>query len=67
MEETFSFAEIEVFGDWAFARGSVEYQATPKTGGDAIQQSGNIIYLLKKQTDGTWKIARVIYTIVPLK
>jgi uncharacterized protein (TIGR02246 family) len=67
MQETFSFAEIEVIGHWAFARGTYEYQATPKTEGEAIQQSGHIVYMLKRQPDGPWKIARVIYNIAPTK
>ncbi len=65
MKEAFSFDEIEVAGNWAFARGTYEFEATPKTEGEAIQESGNIIYILKRQTDGSWKITSGIWNNPP--
>lgn len=44
IKEILSLDEIAVSCDWAFARGTYEFQATPKTEGEAIQTSGKIIY-----------------------
>ena len=52
--------ELEVGGDWAFARTSVSGTFTPKAGGAPIQLDGKEIVIFRRQSDGTWKIARLI-------
>ena len=54
-------AEVGVAGDWAFARGTYTATLTPKEGGRAIPLSGKYMTILKRQTDGSWKIHRDIF------
>jgi uncharacterized protein (TIGR02246 family) len=61
LEETTATEEVEVIGDWAFVRGTYEFTATPKAGGEAQQETGKYIWILQRQADGSWKFARVIW------
>jgi uncharacterized protein (TIGR02246 family) len=60
-EITTATAEVEVAGDWAFARGTYEFTVTPKAGGEAQQETGKYIWILQRQADGFWKFARAIW------
>lgn len=53
--------EVEVAGDWAYIRAHWTWTLTPKSGGEAVKETGNSIWILRRQPDGSWKIARVIY------
>ncbi|HSG97135.1 MAG TPA: DUF4440 domain-containing protein [Woeseiaceae bacterium] len=53
--------EVEVFGDWAFIRAHWKWTLTPKSGGEVIESTGNSIWILSRQPDNSWKIARGIY------
>ena len=53
--------EIEVFGDLAFARGTYMANRSPVDGGDPVQTNGKFMTILKRQTDGSWKIYRDIF------
>jgi uncharacterized protein (TIGR02246 family) len=56
-----SVDEVQVFGNWAFARGSWSGTTTPKAGGEARQETGKFLILLRRQPDGgSWRIAREI-------
>ena len=61
MEEAITVEETQVAGDWAFARGSFKWLLTPKAGGEAIEEIGKAITILKRQPDGVWKISRNIW------
>jgi ketosteroid isomerase-like protein len=61
MEASISVDEIEVLGDWAFARWSFEFRYTPKSGGETTQRNGKEIWILKRQPDGSWKCSHIIY------
>lgn len=52
--------EIEVFGDWAFARTAITGTFTPKTGGKSVQANLKEIALYRRQSDGSWKLWRLI-------
>jgi uncharacterized protein (TIGR02246 family) len=52
--------EVEVFGDWAFARSTVTGRALPRADGDTIAVDMKQIAIYHRQADGTWKIARLI-------
>ncbi len=62
---TFSMAitneEVEVAGDWAFARGTYTATLTPKEGGEPIPIDGKYMTILQRQPDGAWKIHRDIF------
>ena len=58
IEETISVKETEVAGDWAFSRTSFVWRLTPKAGGETIEEVGKMISILRRQSDGSWKISR---------
>jgi uncharacterized protein (TIGR02246 family) len=61
MEFEYSVDEIEVHGDWAFARWNYEGRYTPKTQGEIIHAKGKEIWILKRQSDGSWKCSHIVY------
>lgn len=60
-QHTWSSEEIMVSGDWAFSRGTAAGTNTPKAGGKSIQIDATYIWILKRQSDGSWKYARSIF------
>ena len=50
--------EVEVAGDWAFARRIYSMTLTAKTGGEQMETVANWLDILKRQPDGSWKIHR---------
>lgn len=60
VEQTAIVEELEVAGDWAFAWGSETLTLVPQTGGSPIHMQGKGMTILKRQADGSWKIARGI-------
>ena len=58
---TLSSEEGEVAGDWAFRRGTYTSAATPKAGGEPIQDDGKYLVIMQKQPDGSWKTFRAIW------
>jgi uncharacterized protein (TIGR02246 family) len=61
MEFEVSVDEIEVHGDWAFARWSYVGRYTPKAGGATTEDVGKEIWILKRQSDGSWQCSHIIY------
>ena len=61
MKFNFSFDELEVFGSLAFARGRYTLSLTPKTGGSTTKIRGKFIDIFRRQSDGSWKFARIIW------
>ena len=61
VEIEYSSQEIEAFGDWGFDRGTYRFTLTPKAGGAPISQTGKYLWLYRRQADGSWKQARVIW------
>ena len=52
--------ELEVVGEWAFERGRSVARIRPRTGGAVQTVRGKYLNILRRQTDGTWRIARRI-------
>ena len=52
--------EIEVAGEWAFERGRSVAKIRPRDGGDVQVVRGKYLNILRKQSDGTWRISRRI-------
>ena len=56
--------EVEVFGDWAFAKTAVKGTLLAKTGGDPVPEpipvDGKEIAIYRRQQDGGWKLWRLI-------
>jgi len=61
MQETFTLDEIEVSGDWAYARATYDFAATPKAGGETMVERGKILWILARQADGAWLSSRAIW------
>lgn len=49
--------EIEVAGDWAYARSYLEVSITPP-GGTAVRRKGYTLSIFRKGADGRWRLAR---------
>ena len=49
--------ETQVAGDWAYDRGNATSTVTPKSG-KPVEQLGKYLVILKRQTDGSWKVYR---------
>ena len=51
---------IEAAGDWGYFWSTYSLRATPKGGGEPIRSRGKSVFIVKRQRDGAWKIARLI-------
>ena len=60
LELTRTSEEVVVAGDWAFARWTATGTSTPKAGGEPVEVSNKSIFILQRQPDGSWKVARAI-------
>jgi uncharacterized protein (TIGR02246 family) len=49
--------EVQILGDQAYSHGTFTFDVETKDGGDKINNSGKFIAILKKQVDGSWRIA----------
>lgn len=63
MEHTNTVEEVEGAGEWAFARGTYTFRVTPKAGGETSEEIGKFIYILRRRSDGSWKMARAIWNL----
>ncbi len=57
MEGTSDVREIQVLGDWAFARSYLTMTMTPPSGSPVLR-AGYTLTILRKGPDGRWKLAR---------
>lgn len=57
--------ETHIAGDWAWARTRVSGTLTPKAGGPAIELRSREIAILRRESDGSWKVARLIGNSAP--
>ena len=53
--------EIVVSGDWGFDRGTYRYTETPREGGRTVVTEGHYLWLSRRDTDGEWRFARIIW------
>jgi len=60
MDQSATSEETIVAGEWAFDRASVRTQIVPVAGGEPSQVSSEVIVILRRGTDGSWKIARTM-------
>jgi len=57
LEGTSEVRELQVLGDWAFARSFVRVAVTPP-GREPVRRAGWVLSILRKGADGRWRIAR---------
>ena len=60
VDQTVVSDEIVVSGEWAFDRSRATSTLTPAAGGAPVTVRSKAITILRRQPDGSWKIARVI-------
>ena len=53
--------EVQVLGDWAFMRNIWIGTVTQKEGGEKFELNNKSLILLRRQTDGTWKLSHTIF------
>ena len=53
--------EIRVQGDWAYEWGSMSGRMRPFSGGKETSYQMNVMRVLSREPDGSWRIARSIY------
>lgn len=61
LHESSDDREIVVAGDWGYIRSHWTWIQTPKVGGTEVKDIGNSIWIMQRQPDGSWKIARAIW------
>lgn len=57
--------ELEVLGNWAYARSFIDMTVTPPTG-EPIHRNGHTLTLFKKDAEGNWKLSRDANMLVVL-
>ena len=57
MQGTSDIRELKVLGDWAYLRNHIEVTMTPP-GGTPVRRAGYTLTILRKETDGRWRLAR---------
>ncbi len=57
--------EIEVIGDRAWIRNQIDIAITPPGGGEPSKMSGQTLTLLKKDSDGKWRLFRDANFVAP--
>jgi len=67
LEAVEDFEEIKVVGDYAFEWGTYRFSSRPRAGGDSVSNSGKLLRILQRQSDGSWKMYRTIATIDPAR
>lgn len=55
--------EVEIAGEWAWARVSERVTVTPKGGGAPTTLSGTHLSILVRQADGSWKVFRDVSSL----
>jgi ketosteroid isomerase-like protein len=61
LHESSDDREVVVAGDWGYIRSHWTWIQTPKDGGAEVKDIGNSIWIVRRQPNGSWKIARAIW------
>jgi ketosteroid isomerase-like protein len=59
------FGEVEVLGDYAWDWGTYRGRSRHRHTGEEVSSSGKLLRILKRAPDGTWKVHRSIWSVVP--
>ena len=57
----YTSSEVSVSGDWAVDRYTGVLTATPKAGGSPTEEQIKGVHVMKRQPDGTWRIAQDVW------
>jgi uncharacterized protein (TIGR02246 family) len=58
VDQTFNPEEIQIGGNWAFARGQDVMTIVPRDGGPPVRAEARGISILHRDADGAWRFAR---------
>lgn len=58
LEGTSEIREIQVLGDWAYLRNYIEITMTTPDRSTPVRRSGFTLTILRKESDGQWRVAR---------
>ena len=53
--------EVRIADDWAFVLGTYRLRLAPKDGGPSTDETGKLINILSRESNGTWRLARHIW------
>lgn len=56
--------ELQVLGGWAYVRTYIEVTMTPP-GGQPVRRTGYTLTILRKESDGRWRLARDANLLAP--
>ena len=57
MEGNSDIVELQVLGDWAYLRNHIDLTIVPPAG-QPVRRTGYTLTLLRKESDGKWRLAR---------
>ena len=57
----YTASQVDVAGDWAIERFTLETTTSPKKGGAPMKDRGKGIHIYRRQPDGSWLIAQDIW------
>ena len=60
-EYNFNFNEVKVAGDWAYEWGTLSVAEVPAGEREPVRSSIKLMRILKRDSDGAWKVARTIF------
>jgi uncharacterized protein (TIGR02246 family) len=58
----FPSTSLEVDRDWAFKHYTYDWTVVPDSGGAAIRDRGNGMYVYRRGADGSWRVAYDLWT-----
>jgi len=58
LEGSNEIRELQILGDWAYLRSSIEITMTTPESSTPVHRSGYTLTILRKESDGRWRIAR---------
>jgi ketosteroid isomerase-like protein len=60
-----NFQELEIVDGWAFEWGTSTETIQPLKGGEPKTANAKLLRVLRRQSDGSWKIARSVWNLDP--
>ena len=60
MDQRVTCEETVEAGEWAFDRSCVSTKVLPVAGGEPAQVNSEVMVILRRSTDGLWKVARTM-------
>lgn len=58
IEGTSDIQELQILGDWAYLRAHLDMTMISPDGGAPVRRSGHTLTILRKESDGRWRLAR---------